>query len=255
MGEGGKGSSPPACSPDFQPWPYCLSYLPLFKSKTSTHTRAHTRTHFCGPRKPLVLFAETLGLPPRAHPPPGPAPLRAQGTDGGNGGGRRVGDREGHRARHHPPPQVNGGVPRSLGSLSCEMGSPSASPTPAPRHGDRRGRQEGAFGNMEALGGGGREVLRTLGPRAWGGGLPEPPRPAPPRHLAWQVGRPLLGGKGAAALRRCPSTPEGQRRARTSCCPLLARPDGGSGGWDGEAEGLGACSTPRGSWGGTNSSS
>lgn len=64
-GDGGRGSSPPVCSPGFQPRSYCLLYLHLFESKTSAHTHTHT---LCQPWKPLILSSETLGLPPRDPP-------------------------------------------------------------------------------------------------------------------------------------------------------------------------------------------
>jgi len=99
----GKGNSPPACSPDFQPWPYCLSYLHLFKSTTSTHTRAHSHAHTSVSPGNLSFYSPRPSVCPQEPPTrdlPLSGPRRQTGaTEVGTGWGREKGT--GPTTTHH----------------------------------------------------------------------------------------------------------------------------------------------------------
>lgn len=158
---------PPSRLPWVPPRSYCLFCLHLFKSKTSTHARAHahtrTPTRFCTPRKPLLLSSETCGLPPRAPltqdlPLSGPRGL-VMAREAEHGEGKR-------RALGLPPPTTLGRpVSLSLSFLSCKMGSPQRPRLPQPPgagtdEGNRKALLE-TWKHWEVVAGG---VLRTRGP-------------------------------------------------------------------------------------------
>lgn len=220
-----EGSHPPACTPD----PTRVLPPLLSESKSSTHPRMHT-TSPAGlePRVPT-------GVPACSRPA-----SQASGDPQRQSGGRGDADR--------PPATLGQFWSFSEPSLGLfpqlySGQSLSASPTPASRHRDRREGQEGAFGDLEALGGGGRGPENPWAPgvpRSCRGAVAPPePQPDPP-----QLGLML------DVLEKGTECGEGGSPMGGRCSWAL-----GDGGGDREAEGLGACSTPCRFWGGRDSSS
>lgn len=218
--------------PGFQPWSFCLFYL-LRSESQPTHAHLHTHTL----REPGIPSS----WPPRPPLPPRAPSLRTSLTRAPETHGvtetKCAGPREGRRLPW--PPSVHqlwscSGPRLSLFPSCAGVTRPRL---PSLRHGDRQGAQTGRrFGDVEALGGGGG-VLRTPGhPES-----PGSPRPAPPQARPGS-GNDQRARRGMASrLHVCPRWP--------ALSTWLEWGRGGRGG-----RGPGACSAPRGSWGGVDSS-